>query len=191
MNLHRRWRVARRRSTGFADPQHPFRHQGSADLNLYKLFLEAAHALAGKWWPDRVPRSIGALLGQRHRGSPGAVPGTLPLGVAVRHRKPRQDLPNRQPCQVQPRHHRKGRVDRGDPDRLHAPGSGGLGARRGSGHAVHARAGRAVQPQEPGDPRDSVPARSGDPGEDLRQLRAPRRRRARWVGGSSTRPSST
>ena len=30
----------------FADPQHPFRHQGSADLNLYKLFLEAAHALA-------------------------------------------------------------------------------------------------------------------------------------------------
>ena len=46
--LHRRWRVARRRSTGFADPQHPFRHQGSADLNLYKLFLEAAHALAGK-----------------------------------------------------------------------------------------------------------------------------------------------
>ena len=31
--------------TGFGDPAHPFRHQGSADLNLYKLFLEAAHAL--------------------------------------------------------------------------------------------------------------------------------------------------
>ena len=30
---------------GFADPAHPFRHQGAADLNLYKLFLEAAHAL--------------------------------------------------------------------------------------------------------------------------------------------------
>ncbi len=43
--LHGRWRDARRRSTGFADPRHPFRHQGSADLNLYKLFLEAAHAL--------------------------------------------------------------------------------------------------------------------------------------------------
>ena len=46
--LHRRWRNARGRSGGFADRQHPFRHQGSADLNLYKLFLEAAHALAKK-----------------------------------------------------------------------------------------------------------------------------------------------
>ena len=43
--LHDRWRQARARSTGFGDPVHPFRHQGSADLNLYKLFLEAAHAL--------------------------------------------------------------------------------------------------------------------------------------------------
>ena len=43
--LHERWREARHRSTGFADPSHPFRHQGSADINLYKLFLEAAHAL--------------------------------------------------------------------------------------------------------------------------------------------------
>ncbi len=43
--LHSRWRRARDRATGFVDPSHPFRHQGSADLNLYKLFLEAAHAL--------------------------------------------------------------------------------------------------------------------------------------------------
>ena len=43
--LHGRWRQARARSTGFGDLVHPFRHQGSADLNLYKLFLEAAHAL--------------------------------------------------------------------------------------------------------------------------------------------------
>ena len=43
--LHTRWRTARRRATGFVDPSHPFHHQGSADLNLYKLFLEAAHAL--------------------------------------------------------------------------------------------------------------------------------------------------
>ena len=27
------------------DHAHPFRHQGAADLNLYKLFLEQAHAL--------------------------------------------------------------------------------------------------------------------------------------------------
>ena len=43
--LHERWREARRASRGFADPEHPFRHQGSADLNLYKLFLEQAHGL--------------------------------------------------------------------------------------------------------------------------------------------------
>ena len=44
--VHDRWRNARRPTIGFADPIHPFHHQGSADLNLYKLFLEAAHALA-------------------------------------------------------------------------------------------------------------------------------------------------
>ena len=43
--LHKRWREARGRSFGYADAEHPFRHQGSADLNLYKLFLETAHAL--------------------------------------------------------------------------------------------------------------------------------------------------
>ena len=44
-DLHARWRRERRRAAGFADPSHPFRHQGSADLNLYKLFLEAVHTL--------------------------------------------------------------------------------------------------------------------------------------------------
>ncbi len=43
--FHDLWRRARTRSSGFGDPEHPFRHQGSADLNLYKLFLEASHAL--------------------------------------------------------------------------------------------------------------------------------------------------
>ncbi|MCL4079459.1 BREX-1 system adenine-specific DNA-methyltransferase PglX [Coriobacteriia bacterium Es71-Z0120] len=43
--LHGRWRDLRRASRGYADAAHPFRHQGSADINLYKLFLEAAHAL--------------------------------------------------------------------------------------------------------------------------------------------------
>ncbi len=45
LGLHDRWRQARQRSRGYADPEHPFRHQGSADLNLYKLFLEQTHAL--------------------------------------------------------------------------------------------------------------------------------------------------
>ncbi len=43
--FHHLWRETRSHSLGFADPHHPFRHQGSADLNLYKLFLEAAHGL--------------------------------------------------------------------------------------------------------------------------------------------------
>ncbi|MDE0443611.1 MAG: helicase-related protein [Gammaproteobacteria bacterium] len=43
--FHEDWRNARGKGTGFADPTHPYRHQGSADLNLYKLFLEKAHAL--------------------------------------------------------------------------------------------------------------------------------------------------
>ena len=44
-HLHERWRDARARSRSYADAAHPFRYQGSADLNLYKLFLEAAHAV--------------------------------------------------------------------------------------------------------------------------------------------------
>jgi len=43
--IHSRWRVARSKGRGFADGAHPFRHQGSADLNLYKTFLEQAHCL--------------------------------------------------------------------------------------------------------------------------------------------------
>ena len=62
--LHERWRQARARSHGFGDPAHPFRHQGSADLNLYKLFLEAAHALL------KHPRRIGGPDGAE--GAEGA-----------------------------------------------------------------------------------------------------------------------
>ena len=43
--LHGRWRETREGSVGYCDSEHPFRHQGSADQNLYKLFLEAAHNL--------------------------------------------------------------------------------------------------------------------------------------------------
>jgi hypothetical protein len=43
--LHARWRPKRARLTGFADPAHPFRHQGSADINTYKLFAEQSLAL--------------------------------------------------------------------------------------------------------------------------------------------------
>ncbi|MHB0929260.1 MAG: Eco57I restriction-modification methylase domain-containing protein [Candidatus Nanopelagicales bacterium] len=42
---HESWRIRRGGRTGYADPAHPFRHQGSADINTYKMFLEQAHAL--------------------------------------------------------------------------------------------------------------------------------------------------
>ncbi len=42
---HARWRDARRKSRGFADPAHPFRHRGEGKAYTYKLFLEQAHAL--------------------------------------------------------------------------------------------------------------------------------------------------
>lgn len=45
-SLHHLWRKKRSQRRGFSDPEHPFRHQGSADINTYKMFLEAAHALS-------------------------------------------------------------------------------------------------------------------------------------------------
>jgi len=42
---HDRWKQKREESSGYADADHAFRHQGSADVNLYKLFLEQAEAL--------------------------------------------------------------------------------------------------------------------------------------------------
>lgn len=43
--LHAKWKAQRIKRKGFADPAHPFVHQGSADLNTYKMFLELSHAL--------------------------------------------------------------------------------------------------------------------------------------------------
>ena len=43
--LHRKWQEQRSGDKGFADHAHPFLHQGSADLNTYKMFLEVSHNL--------------------------------------------------------------------------------------------------------------------------------------------------
>lgn len=43
--LHDLWRTKRIRRGGYADPGHPFKHQGSADINTYKMFLEQSHVL--------------------------------------------------------------------------------------------------------------------------------------------------
>lgn len=43
--IHRHWRAARQRGTGYASGDHPFRHRGEGKAYTYKLFLEQAHAL--------------------------------------------------------------------------------------------------------------------------------------------------
>lgn len=43
--LHERWHSGRKYHKCYADKNHPFLHQGSADINTYKMFLEQSHAL--------------------------------------------------------------------------------------------------------------------------------------------------
>jgi hypothetical protein len=43
--MHTRWRTLRAKSSGYADPEHPFRHRGEGKAYTYKLFIELAHAL--------------------------------------------------------------------------------------------------------------------------------------------------
>jgi hypothetical protein len=43
--LHSRWRPKRKSLASFADPAHPFRHQGEGKPYLQKLFIEQSHAL--------------------------------------------------------------------------------------------------------------------------------------------------
>ena len=56
--IHARWREARARSSGFADPAHPFGHRGGGKAYTYKLFLESAHALLKQ--PHRATGREGA-----------------------------------------------------------------------------------------------------------------------------------
>ncbi len=44
-NVHSQWHSRRAGRTFYADRKHPFRWQGSADINTYKMFLEAGHTL--------------------------------------------------------------------------------------------------------------------------------------------------
>ncbi|MFH0988480.1 MAG: hypothetical protein V1799_00510 [bacterium] len=68
IGLHSIWRLKRKAHIGFAAPTHPFRYQGSADLNLYKLFLEESYTLS----KDRghigiiVPSGVYSDKGSKH-----------------------------------------------------------------------------------------------------------------------------
>ena len=55
IEFHSKWRKVRQQSNSFCDCSHPFRHQGSADINLFKLFLEVAHALLRN--PEKATKS--------------------------------------------------------------------------------------------------------------------------------------
>jgi len=54
--LHEAWRSKRLRYKGLSDVAHPFRHQGSADLNTYKMFVEVGHGLL------RAERQLGFVV---------------------------------------------------------------------------------------------------------------------------------
>ncbi len=43
-----RWKLLRSGRRTYADVDHPFQQQGSADINTYKMFLEVAHALLAR-----------------------------------------------------------------------------------------------------------------------------------------------
>ena len=78
--LHQRWRDAREQLVGYTDVEHPFRHQGSADLNLYKLFLETAHALLRFGGRAGIPDSVGAVLRPWHGSAAGICSWSAPGG---------------------------------------------------------------------------------------------------------------
>lgn len=65
--LHDRWASVRSRRRAYADASHPYRYQGSGDINTYKLFLEQSHALlrGGGRLGMLVPSGIYSDLGAR------------------------------------------------------------------------------------------------------------------------------
>ena len=85
-----------------SDPAHPFRHQGSADLNTYKMFVEAGQALL------RDRRCISGLIvpsGLYTDKGTGdlrrlLLEQTLQLAVALWIREPQQDLRHSPQLQV-------------------------------------------------------------------------------------------
>lgn len=63
---HSKWRQKREELTGYADADHPFRLQGGADLNLYKMFVETMLVLR------RPTGRIGVLLPSSIHNDKGA-----------------------------------------------------------------------------------------------------------------------
>ncbi len=131
--LAKSWVELRRSRTGTADPEQPFRYQGSADLNTYKLFLEVAHHLLapGGRLGFVVPSGIWRDAGSEE--PPASVPRSLSLGVVLRLRECAPDLPD--PPSVSVCAHccrARGKVKHGA-HRLHATRRSRVGAPEPSG----------------------------------------------------------
>ena len=45
ITYHERWRQKRNQHLTYADKEHPFTHQGSGDVNTYKLFIEVSYTI--------------------------------------------------------------------------------------------------------------------------------------------------
>ena len=180
--LHARWRRARRRTTGFCDPEHPFRRQGSADLNLYKLFLEGAHTLlkpAGRLGfvvPSGLYSDNGTgalrrlfldhcrwewLFGIENRDKIFPIHRSYKFNPVVVEKGGTTDA-------IRTAFMRRSLDDWERADELAT--------------SYNACAGRALQPQKSRDPRDPVAAQPGDPREDLCQLGTARRPGPRRLG---------
>ena len=144
--LHDRWREARAESRGYADAQHPFRHRGEGKAYTYKLFLEQAHALlrAGGRLGFIVPSGLYSDAGTGGLRELFLDHCRWEWLFGFENRDEIFDI--HRSLQVQSGRHREGRPHGSHPHGLHAPRPGGLGARRGARRALHARAGRALQP---------------------------------------------
>ena len=104
------WRDRRLRHKGYADPEHPFRHQGGGDINTYKLFLEYCPRHPAARGTPRHDRPFWHLHRQGHHRPARAVCRGMPLALAVRLREPRRDLRYPPQLQVRPPHRREGRA---------------------------------------------------------------------------------
>ena len=81
--LHARWREARDRSSGFGDPEHPFRHRGGGKPYTFKLFLETAHVLVRPPTPPSGGACDGCTGGQNPTPGSTADPRGGRLGFLV------------------------------------------------------------------------------------------------------------
>ena len=83
------WEKHRQQHVGFADAAHPFQLQGSADLNLYKMFTEVFWNLLGRYGRVGIilPSGIYSDLGTQRLRETLLIKGTLEFVYAFQNEK--------------------------------------------------------------------------------------------------------